>query len=739
VSENPSTSLRTSAEVRIGVFICECGEEIAPILDLETLERQSHDLPGVVFARRMLYSCSPDGQQTIRQAIAEQRLDRVVVAGCPAKLMRPLFRQALDEADIAPHLIEVVDIREGCAYVHSDEPRAATIKALDIIAMGVARVALSEPVEVVTAEVTRAALVVGGGVAGMTTALALANGGVPTVLVEREAELGGLVRQLHAVFPRQASGPEVVADLALSVLNHPKITVRLECAVSAVSGQPGCYNIALTSSNGEGAVAAPQRLDVGVVVVATGARPLFPSGRFGYDRRRVITQFELEQRLALWNRSSDTAASIRTPYSTGLSTPLNLPSGGESASNAPDGHVVMLLCAGQRDERIPYCSGVCCMTAMRQAQAIRAAHPEGSVTILYRDLLPYGESGEEAISLTRQQGVCFTHYTPDHPPRLTDEGLVLPDGQVVPCDLLVLATPLVAQEDASTVAALFHIPQDANGFFADDRVRLRPGEYIDRGVYVAGAVHFPTHVGEATFQGYSVAARALRFINQGTASSHKAVAWVDEELCTGCGACAETCPYDAIAFQKRDGLLYASHIDPLLCKGCGNCVVACPPKAIRLPDATDAQLLAQIEAALRSHNGSENEDEPRILGFCCEWSAYAAAELAGAERRPYPSCVRLIPVGCSARFDPYHVLWAFLNGADGVFLGGCKRGECHYVTGNKFAFDRIAALRTMLTEHGFDRQRLRLAWYAADDGAAFARRVNEIVEEIELLGPSPIR
>lgn len=718
MSETPSTSLRTGAAVRIGVFICECGEEIAPILDLETLERESRDLPGVVFARRMLYSCSPDGQQTIRQAIAEQRLDRVVVAGCPAKLMRPLFRQALDEADIAPHLIEVVDIREGCAYVHSDEPRAATIKALDIIAMGGARVALSEPVEVVAAEVTRAALVVGGGVAGMTTALALANGGVPTVLVERQAELGGLVRQLQTVFPRQTSGPEVVADLARSVLNHPRITVRLGSTVTEVSGQPGCCHIALTPSNGEGAVTAPQRLDVGAVVVATGARPLFPSGRFSYDRRRVITQFELEQRLA---------------------TPLNPPSRGESAGDAPDGHVVMLLCAGQRDDRIPYCSGVCCMTAMRQAQAIRVAHPEGSVTILYRDLLPYGESGEEAISLTRQQGVCFTHYTPDRPPRLTDEGLVLPDGQVVPCDLLVLATPLVAQEDASTVAALFHIPQDANGFFADDRVRLRPDEYIDRGVYVAGAVHFPTHVGEATFQGYSVAARALRFINQGTASSRKAVAWVDEELCTGCGTCAETCPYGAIAFEKRDGLLYASHIDPLLCKGCGNCVVACPPKAIRLPDATDAQLLAQIEAALRSHNGSENEDEPRILGFCCEWSAYAAAELAGAERRPYPSCVRLIPVGCSARFDPYHVLWAFLNGADGVFLGGCKRGECHYVAGNEFAFDRIATLRTMLTEHGFDRQRLRLAWYAADDGAAFARQVNEIVEEIELLGPSPIR
>ena len=395
----------------------------------------------------------------------------------------------------------------------------------------------------------------------------------------------------------------------------------------------------------------------------------------------------------------------------------------------------MLLCAGQRDDQIPYCSGVCCMTAMRQAQALRTTHPESDVTILYRDLLPYGESGEEAISLTQQQGVCFIHYTPDCPPRMTDEGLALSDGRVVPCDLLVLATPLIPQKDASTVAALFRIPQDANGFFPNDRVRLRPGEHIDRGVYVAGAAHFPTHVDEATFQGYSVAARALRFINQGTASSRKAIAWVDEELCTGCGTCAETCPYDAIAFEKRDGLLYASHIDPLLCKGCGNCVVACPPKAIRLPDATDAQMLAQIEAALRSRNG----DGPRILGFCCEWSAYAAAELAGAEQRLYPSCVRLIPVRCSARFDPYHVLWAFLNGADGVFLGGCERGECHYVAGNEFASERITALRSMLTEHGFDRQRLRLAWYAADDGAAFVKRVNEIVAEIELLGPSPIR
>ncbi len=719
MSENPSTSLRTSSETRIGVFICECGEEIVSILDLERLERESLNLPGVVFARPMLYSCSPDGQRAIRQAVTDQQLDRVVVAGCPAKLMRPLFRQALDGVGIAPHLVEVVDIREGCAYVHSDEPEAATVKALDIIAMGVARLALSGPVEPVTAEVTRTALVVGGGLAGLTAALTLANGGVPTTLVEREPELGGLVRQLHTVFPQQASGPGVVADLAQSVLNHPRITVRLGSAVSAVSGQPGCYHVTLNESS------SSETLDAGAVVVATGAQPLFPTGRFGYDRRRVITQFELEQRLA----------TPLNPPSRGESTPLSSPSRGESAGDVLNGHVVMLLCAGQRDDQIPYCSGVCCMTAMRQAQAVRATHPESDVTIIYRDLLPYGESGEEAISLTQQQGVFFIHYTPDRPPRMTDEGLALSDGRVVPCDLLVLATPLVPQEDASTVAALFRIPQDANGFFPDDRVRLRPGEHIDRGVYVAGAAHFPTHVDEATFQGYSVAARALRFINQGTASSRKAIAWVDEELCTGCGTCAETCPYDAIAFEKRDGLLYASHIDPLLCKGCGNCVVACPPKAIRLPDATDAQLLAQIEVALRSRNG----DGPRILGFCCEWSAYAAAELAGAERRSYPSCVRLIPVSCSARFDPYHVLWAFLNGADGVFLGGCERGECHYVAGNEFASERITALRNMLTEHGFDRQRLRLAWYAADDGAAFVKRVNEIVEEIKLLGPSPIR
>ena len=173
----------------------------------------------------------------------------------------------------------------------------------------------------------------------------------------------------------------------------------------------------------------------------------------------------------------------------------------------------------------------------------------------------------------------------------------------------------------------------------------------------------------------------------------------------------------------------------MLCKGCGNCVVACPPKAIRLPDATDAQLLAQIEAALRSRNG----DEPRILGFCCEWSAYAAAELAGAERRAYPSCVRLIPVGCSARFDPYHVLWAFLNGADGVFLGGCERGECHYTEGNEFAFERIAALRSMLTERGFDRQRLRLAWYAADDSHDFVGKVMDFTNLVRGLGSGPAR
>jgi len=691
------------SDVKLGVFVCDCGDQIVSILDMDTLEKGVRNLPGVAVARRLCYSCSPDGLAAIRSAIAEEGLNRVLVAGCTPRTLEPRFQVACEEAGLDGNLFELVDIREGCAWVHQDEPQAATAKALDLIRMGVARVALRQVRHPISAAVTPAALVIGGGVTGMTAALTLANAGQPVKLVEREAVLGGMLRDVHTLYPDGRNAAEFVARKVETVTGHPRIEVLLETQVTGISGMVGRYTV---SVNG-----ASQQFDVGAIIVATGAHALQPWGQFRYDGKRVVTQLEFERELR------------------------------DTGPNCPSSNVVMILCAGQRNEAVPYCSGVCCVGALKQALEVKAANPQANVTILFRDLYLLGEDiYEEKLIEARQAGVEFVRYAPSSPPKVTGEGVDVRDvlsgtDLRLPYDRVVLATPLVPQPDASVVAHMLGIAQDQNGFFPEVRYRLLPQNYAERGVYVCGAAHYPVGRTEAEFQATSAAFKALRHLQAGQVTSSAPVAVVDEKLCTGCANCVEACPFGAISMHKREGVLDLSQIDPLLCKGCGNCVVACPVKAISQPLDSDAQVLAQIEAALAtaSQNG-----RPRILVFGCEWSSHAAAELAGANKLSYPAETRLIRVGCSARFDPTHILWAFFSGADGVFLGACPPGDCHYVNGNRHAQERFNTLRSLLAESGFDPRRLRLEWITPDDPHDFVSKIADFTALIRALGLSPI-
>ncbi|MBM4466812.1 MAG: hydrogenase iron-sulfur subunit [Chloroflexi bacterium] len=710
------------SDVRLGVFICDCGDRIASILDVDALAREVRDLSGVAVARRLRYSCSPDGLAAIQSAIAEEGLNRVLVAGCTPRTLQPRFRAACEEAGLDGDLFELVDIREGCAWVHppSAPPSqggngggAATAKAVDLIRMGVARVALRQTREPVSTEVVPAALVIGGGLAGMTAALTLANAGLPVKLVEREATLGGMLRDVYTLYPPLPGGgrgewrnaAEFLAEKVEAVTRHPRIEVLLESQVTGIAGTVGRYTVGVSGCG--------QQFDVGAIIVATGARVLQPWGQFRYDRKRVITQLEFERELTDQGRRT----------------------------NRPITNVVMILCAGQRNEAIPYCSGVCCMGALTQALEVKAANPQANVTILFRDLYLPGEDIYEELLEAQRAGVEFIRYAPSSPPQVTDEAVEVHDELTgmdhhLPYDRVVLATPLVPQPDASVVAHMLAIAQDENGFFPEVRYRLRPQNYVERGIYVCGAAHYPAGRMETEFQAISTAFNALRHLQAGQVTSQAPVAVVDEKRCTGCGNCVESCPFGAISMHKREGVLDLSQIDPLLCKGCGNCVVTCPVKAISQPLDSDAQVLAQIDAALA---GASPDGRPRIVVFGCEWSSHAAAELAGANKLSYPVEVRLIRVGCSARFDPIHVLWALFSGADGVFLGACPPGDCHYTNGNRYAQERINLLRGMLAESGFDPRRLRLEWITPDDPHDFVGKITDFTNLVRALGPSPAR
>ena len=680
----------------LGIFICNCGEQISSSLDLNLIQERVSNIPGVRCAQRLPYSCSQNGLGAIRDVIKTQGVERVLVAGCTARTMEPLFKETCEAAGLSGDMFELVDIREGCAWVHQSDPEAATSKAEDLIRMGVARVSLRNPRPKVRVEIEPTALVIGGGLAGMTAAISLADAKVPVKLVERESALGGMLRDAYTLYPQQQEASEYLNEKIEAVIHHPRIEVLLGKEISEISGTVGRYSVVANgkASRDDGSLS----FDVGAIIVATGAREARPNSLYRYDGNHIVTQLEFERELQ---------------------------EAAKGFQQLPD-RVVMILCAGQRDETVPYCSNFCCMASLKQAMELKAAKPNAEVTILFRDIYLLGdELYENELFKAVQVGVRFMRYEPSNPPEINDGIVVLQDeltGQVnrLPYDRIVLAAPLIPQHDSGVVAHLLNIPQDEFGFFPENRYRLKPGDRPDQGIFVCGAAHFPVDWGQAEFQATSTAFNVLNHLSKGTITSNANMVRVDEQLCTGCGTCVDVCPFGAISMHTREGLLDLSEIDPLLCAGCGNCVVACPVKAIHPTFDSDPQIFAQIEEALTS---ASHDASPRILTFGCEWSSHAAAELAGAKKLSFPAMVRPIQMRCSARFDPLHILWAFLRGADGVFLGACSPGKCHYGNGNEYARDRIKKLYAQLDKGGFDRRRLRFEYIQPDDPDDYVQKL----------------
>lgn len=647
-------------------------------------------MPYVVEVRREAYGCSKAGLRDIRRAVDECELDRVVIVGCTPRTNEPLFKAALDECQL-----EMVNVREQCALVHSSDVEGATGKALALARMGVAKAAVLELTEKVEVDVTPVAMVIGGGVSGLTAAATVAARGFPVKLVEKEHELGGQVAALHTLYPTGESAREFIDKKIRSVQEHEEIEVLTGARVTDVSGSVGDYRVTVEQ---DGKVS---EFHVGAVIVAIGAREADPGEQLEHDGMRVIAQSELERALQQGGASGERVAIV-----------VDEPN--------PEAY-----------------SAVSAAAALKNSVLLKRRDPDATVSLLFNDLS--ADLSGAMIREARTLGVQFYKYDGHQAPRVADGAVEVFDhlrGEetTIPCDLVVLAMSLVPRDDAASVARMLGVPVDKRGFLLEPSVRLRPGSYLPRGVFVCGSAHYPVSASESVFQGYRAAARALRHLSAGRLDSRGPRAHVIDSLCVGCGTCVESCPFHAISMVDREGALDLSSIDVSLCTGCGNCTVVCPAKAITMEPYTDRELIAQIDAAL----SVPSDGEPRLLGLMCEWSGYAAADLAGAEGREYPPQLRIVRVGCSARFDPYLILWAFLQGADGVLLGACDPGMCHYVRGNEWAGERVDNLRGMLKEAGFDPRRLRLEWLKPDDAQKFVEVVTEFTAEMEYLGPTDI-
>ncbi len=682
---------------RVGVFICDCGGKIAGALDTEQLRLQVEGIPEVVYAVREAYPCSRDGQERIRQAIADEKLDRVLIAGCSPRLVEKLFQQAVHPM-LDPAYLNVADVREHVAYIHGNDP-AGLPKAVGLIEMGVARLTSITAAPAHSGRVVKAALIIGSGLSALTVALALANNDLRVILVEQTGTLGGTVSSL------QERTRQLLAERSEAILKHPMIDTLFNSRLTEISGHPGEYEVRI--QQGDQATTYP----VGIIVVSNGAQPKKLGAARWFDRSRVKTQAEF-------------ADELETATEPGKMLGLK--------------DIVMVFCA--EETQMERCSRVCCNIGIRQALRVKQLNPDANVTVLFRELYlgGIGETYEAEFLEARQQGVTFFRYRRDRPPVIGDQTVDVIDTLTgepiqVPFDRVVLTMPLIPLDNTRTLAALLGLPQDEAGFMAEPRMRLRPGRYADSGIYVLGSAQQPADTAEALFQAYLTSSRATHFLLQEKIKVNTPIASIDPALCTGCGNCPQVCPTAAIHLDKRDGVLSLSQVDELRCIGCGNCVVVCPVKAISLPGWDNIDIPAQISAALRSHQ----DGAPRIVALACDWSAFGAADMAGKNHIPYPANVRILRMNCSARFDPFHILWAFLNGADGVLLGACPAGECHYGIGNLYARERVEKLKTELEAHGVNPKRLRLEYLTVADGRKFAETAAEFVRELNQIGRSP--
>jgi heterodisulfide reductase subunit A-like polyferredoxin len=580
--------------VRTGVFVCHCGVNIGGYVDVNAVVEYAKTLPFVEYADQNLYTCSVDAQKLIAEKIVEYKLNRVVVASCTPRTHEPLFQSVLMKAGLNPYLFTMANIRDQCSWVHMDRWDDATQKAKDLVRMAVGRVIHAKQLEKQKVEVTKSALVLGGGVAGMTAALEIAGMGYGVHLVEKSPELGGNARKLNAS-PTGRYYEGYINEYVDKCMNNPLIDVHLNTQIKQIDGYVGKYSSVLKSPEGESTI------EHGVVIVATGAREHKPSEYLYGSDERVLTQLELEEYLKL--NVSDAGKSTGNKEK---GKKWNVSSGEiENAKN-----IVMIQCVGSRDENRPYCSRVCCNQAIKNALIIRQRNPEADITVLYRDIRSYGFN-ELSYKKARSEGIRFVRYTPEKKPVVCKDGEELSVNIYEPlldmelsmkADLIVLGSAIEpAVEDNKKIAGMLKVPLNAEGFFLEAHVKLRPVDFATDGVFVCGLAHAPKNIRESIVQGKAAAARAATVISKDMLETEGTVASVDETLCTACGTCEQVCAYKAVSVEeveRRGRKIKKAVVNAVLCKGCGTCSANCRCGAIDLNGFSDRQVISEINAFL---------------------------------------------------------------------------------------------------------------------------------------------
>jgi heterodisulfide reductase subunit A-like polyferredoxin len=553
-------------EPRIGVFVCDCGINIAGVIDVPAVREYSESLPYVVYAGENLFTCSQDAQDQMKEVIKEHNINRVVVSSCTPKTHEPIFMDTLEAVGLNKYLFEMANIRNQDSWVHGNDHEAATQKAKELVRMSVARAASLQPLYERQIPVTKRALVVGGGVAGMNAALGIADQGFDVVLVEKEAQLGGLGNRLTKTIEGM-DVRELVSALKTQVENHEKIDVLTNSVIVDFSGFKGNFKTEVLA----GESMASRTIEHGATIIATGANEYRPKEFLYGENPKVVTQLELGERLYT-NTDVD-----------GLS------------------HVVMIQCVGSRNEENPNCSRICCQNAIKNAIALKKRNPETQVYILYRDIRTYGLL-EDYYTEARQLGVLFSRFPADDPPMVSPEGdfvnvtftdHILGRKISVNADLAVLSAGVEA-EDTEELANIMKLNRNAQNFFLEAHVKLRPVEMGTEGIYLCGTAHSPQLLTESIAQAMAAASRATTMLSQPSLTLSAVTATVDPEKCASCLICVRSCPFNVPRINEEG----VSEIDDALCQGCGACAAECPAKAIELRWYEDDQITSKVDSLL---------------------------------------------------------------------------------------------------------------------------------------------
>ncbi|HUV57046.1 MAG TPA: FAD-dependent oxidoreductase [Dehalococcoidales bacterium] len=567
----PSERDVSGEPLRIGVFVCRCGTNIARAVDVPKLVQYTERLEGVVHTEESIFACSIDSTNHIREVVKEKELNRVVVAACTPRTHEPVFQETIREAGLNRYLFEFANIREQCSWVHPKDRTVATKKAQELVKMAVAKAKLLKPLERLAMTVNRSALVIGGGISGMASASSLAEQGFETHLVERNEVLGGLARRINHTL----EGGDVQAylqELIRRVYRNPLIHVHTNTTITETSGFVGNF----TTKIAVGPRKVTREIAHGVIIVATGAEELKPAEYLYGEDTRVLTLLELEAEIARDSKKIGQCNSL-----------------------------VMILCVGSREKERPYCSRVCCSQAIKDALKLKEINPNMEIYVLYRDMRTFGFK-EDYYKLAAEKEIKFIRYDLDTKPRVEvaqegDQNILrvsvvdpmLAQRVIIDADMLALAVATIPTASNKELSQLFKLPLNEDGFFMEAHMKLRPVDFASDGIFMCGLAHNPKFIDECIAQAQAAASRAATILTKDVIYGEGSIASIDKEACSGCQLCIGVCPYNAIVFNKEDRV---AEIQALLCKGCGNCAAACPSGACYIKNLANEHILAEIEA-----------------------------------------------------------------------------------------------------------------------------------------------